>query len=365
MAALKITLTYQGTFSRNENTDASAIRATLKPGRSWHLGGYYLAVDVTEDGPHVDVRLRFSASTDETQRYSAGQRLKRLHEGLNSITSERFREWRISSTPDLKLVGTRFEDATPVVTSVEVPLLAEDRNVAVDDATLRQLLANAVEDTYPFWRDQRERVDAVKSALAHRAIIVSASDPTAAVEVASAYLSATRRRPVRPKLLPRRPVWAVASTLIACLSFGLSWLSLSWLSLAAFAGSTLLIFLAAVYWTPTLGAKRAVTSWGMAPVLTLSTFAVVYGAIALLSPTTIMLDESHLRFLREPFLLSLSLLNTGGVLDLEVHGWARSLAYLEMLLVAGLAGGAALVAARRLFERAEAIVDELRLDRQG
>ncbi len=357
MAALKVTLTYQGTFSRNENTDASAIRATLKPGRSWHLGGYYLAVDVTEDGPHVDVRLRFSASTDETQPYSAGQRLKRLHEGLNSITSERFREWRISSTPDLKLVGTRFEDATPVVTSVEVPLLAEDRNVAVDDATLRQLLVNAVEDSYPFWRDQRERLDAVKSALAHRAIVVSASDPMAAVEVASAYLSATRRSPVRPKLLPRRPVWAVASTLIACLSFGLSWLSLSWLSLAR---------------RPVNGAQeeasRPVPYPKRSPPslrLALSTFAVVYGAIALLSPTTIMLDESHLRFLREPFLLSLSLLNTGGVLDLEVHGWARSLAYLEMLLVAGLAGGAALVAARRLFERAEAIVDELRLDRQG
>jgi hypothetical protein len=364
MATVKITLSYEETFRRDENTDASAIRATLKPGRGWHSGNYELTVDVTANGPRVDVRLGFSASTDETQSYNAERRLKGLLAHLNAATSERFREWRASSNRDIEMTGIGFEHATPVVAIVEVPLLAEDRDVVVDDLTLRHLLVRAVEDTYPFWRDQRERTDAIESALAYGAITVSASDPTPALEVASAYLSATRR-PVRPKPRPRRPVWAAASALVAFLSFGLSWLSLSWLSLAVFVCPTALISLAAIYWTPRLGAKRTVTTWGMAPVLALSTFAVVYGAIALLSPTTITLHDSRLRFLREPFLLSLSLLNTGGVLDLEVHGWARSLAYLEMLLVAGLAGGAALVAARRLFERAGAIVEELRLDRRG
>jgi len=75
--------------------------------------------------------------------------------------------------------------------------------------------------------------------------------------------------------------------------------------------------------------------------------------------------RQHGHFLREPFLLSLSLLSTVGVLDLRLNGWIRSLAYLEMIFVASLAGGAASVVARRASRRADEIASQLRLEREG
>jgi hypothetical protein len=70
-------------------------------------------------------------------------------------------------------------------------------------------------------------------------------------------------------------------------------------------------------------------------------------------------------YLRDPLLLSLSLLTTVGVLDLGLHRSVRSIAYLEMLLVAGVAGGAAIVAVRTVSRRAQELMDALNIERQG
>lgn len=115
---------------------------------------------------------------------------------------------------------------------------------------------------------------------------------------------------------------------------------------------------------PRFSARRSVTALGLVPILTLCLFAFAYGAIAMLDPAAITSHGAHLRYLREPLLLSLSLLSMVGVLDLSLHGWVRSLAYLEMLLIASLAGGAAIVAVRRLSRRAQTLVDELRQERE-
>jgi hypothetical protein len=152
---------------------------------------------------------------------------------------------------------------------------------------------------------------------------------------------------------------------IALLSFGMSWAPLTWATLSVFAFLATLIGVAAVLFARRLRAKPLVTAWGMAPILTLCAFAFAYGASALADPAVIELNRARLRFLREPFLLSLSLLSTVGVLDLRLNGWVRSLAYLEMILVASLAGGAAITVARRVSRRADEVANQLRIEREG
>ena len=123
------------------------------------------------------------------------------------------------------------------------------------------------------------------------------------------------------------------------------------------------IFGAAVYVSPHWLARRYTTILGLSVPAILVLFACAYGAIALADPGSLQLDDSHIHHLREPLLLSLSLLTTVGLLDLQLHGWVRSVAYVEMLLVASLAGGAAVIAAQRASRALGDVLGELRRDR--
>jgi len=97
----------------------------------------------------------------------------------------------------------------------------------------------------------------------------------------------------------------------------------------------------------------------------LAAFAVGYGCVALATPTAITLAGTPVSYLRDPLLLSLSLLTTVGVFDLALHGAVRSVAYLEMLFVASAAGGAAIVAVRAFSQRAQELLYALNIERQG
>jgi hypothetical protein len=159
-------------------------------------------------------------------------------------------------------------------------------------------------------------------------------------------------------------MWAATSVMVAAISVGMSFLTLSWASLAAFAIAVAATTIAAVYFALSFKAERRITALGLLPIAILAAFAVAYGCVALATPTAITLAGTPLSYLRDPLLLSLSLLSTVGVLDLAPHGAVRSVAYLEMLLVASAAGGAAIVAVRTFSRRAREVMDALNLERQ-
>jgi hypothetical protein len=145
----------------------------------------------------------------------------------------------------------------------------------------------------------------------------------------------------------------------------MSFLALTWVSLGAFAIVVAVTSAAAVYLAPRFGAKRATTALGLLPIGILAVFAVVYGCVSLASPSAITLAGTHVSYLRDPLLLSLSLLSTFGILDLGLHGSVRSVAYLEMLLVASAAGGAAIIAVRAVSQRTQELIDALNIERRG
>ena len=364
MARMTIALTYDAVF-RGGRDVSSMIRSGLRDegAKRWQDGQECIVeATVVDSGGDVSVRLDYTATLEETAPASA-YRLEHLAETLEKVVAGDFQRWRYtSSLPKLTRLGNALDDR-PSQATVRVPLLAADRDVVINDEAARRALAVSVREVYAFWSDQQERLRGLQVRFETDALVITAPSIRAAVGSARAYLSAARRQARGWASLPPTPVWAWASAAIALASLGFSWAPLTTATLATFAGLTASIAVVAVALAPRLLARRSVTAWGMAPVLTLVVFACAYGAISLLSHDAITINGTSLHHLREPLLLSLSLLSTVGVLDLHVHQWVRSLAYLEMLLIASLAGGAAVVAARRVSRRVEAIVDELRLER--
>ena len=201
--------------------------------------------------------------------------------------------------------------------------------------------------------------------LAEGSLRIDGGDAALVVANGKAYLETSRPlRRARPELKRRLPLWALTSALIAVISVAMSFLTLSWLSLGAFAIVVVITTFAAVYFAPRFKAKQATTALGLVPIAILAAFAVGYGCVALATPTAITLAGTPVSYLRDPLLLSLSLLTTVGVLDLALHGAVRSVAYLEMLLVASAAGGAAIVAVRAFSQRAQELLDALSVEQR-
>ncbi len=290
--------------------------------------------------------------------------MRPLTQDLLDVAAHELRVLSINTKgPGLRALCQALEKSEPR-TTVRVPLLASDRPILLSDVGAARAVEASIREVYPFLADQQQRIDAIEVELQPDCLLIDASDPEIAVDAGEAYLSAARRQ-ARPRdSVPATPVWAWASAAIALATVGLSFLALSWAALAVFATLVLLGAGVAVMLAPRFSARRSVTALGLVPILTLCLFAFAYGAIAMLDPAAITSHGAHLRYLREPLLLSLSLLSMVGVLDLSLHGWVRSLAYLEMLLIASLAGGAAIVAVRRLSRRAQTLVDELRQERE-
>ena len=370
MAVLAVLLTYDLLLART--ADTSAIRAELQPrlvGKSTyglHVREefrYTIAATLGESENQIAVRLCFITETDKTSLRSASSSVRPLAEDLLSAAAHEIKVWRIKTQwPGLIALCNELEDVEPRVT-VKVPLLGSDREILLNNAGASRALEASIREVSPFVADQKRRIRAIEVQLESDRLRITASDIDMAIVASEAYLTATRRQ-ARPRdSVLATPVWAWMSAAIALTSVGLSFLVLNWATLAAFAALVLVGGGAAVILAPRFSAGRLVTAFGLVPILTLFLFASLYSMIAILDPSGITYQGVHLHYLREPFLLSLSLLTTVGVLDLSVHGWVRSLAYLEMLLVASLAGGAALVAVRRFSRRAQTLADELRQER--
>lgn len=360
---MTIALTYDAAFP-GDSAVSSMIRAGLREegDKRWQDGQECIVeATVWDSDGTVSVRLEYTATLDVTTP-GYGYRLENLAETLEKVVAHDFDRWRHTSRSKLTRLGNSVKNRPPQVT-VRVPLLAADRDVVINHEAARRAVTVSVREAYKFWSDQEERLRGLEVRFDADALVITAPSIRAAVGAGTAYLSAARRRARAWASLPPTPVWAWASAAIALASFGLSWAPLTTATLATFGAVSASLAAAAVTLAPRLLARRSVTAWGMAPILTLVVFACAYGAISLLGHDAITINGTSLHHLREPFLLSLSLLSTVGVLDLHVHQWVRSLAYLEMLLIASLAGGAAVVAARRVSRRVEAIVDELRLER--
>ena len=286
------------------------------------------------------------------------ERLERVAERHGSLSRSRAPLFR-----NLVEFGNAMRDVRPQA-SVRMPLLAVDHEAVLNDVAARRTVTASVREIYPFLSDQEDRLRAVQVQVNRGELVITAPSASSAVDAAAAYLTAERRKARPWGALPPTPVWAWASAAIALLSFGLSWAPLTWATLAALISLSAVVAATTIAYAPRLVARRSVTAWGLAPILTLVLFAGVYAATAMLQDDAITLNGTALHHLRDALLLSLSLLTTVGVLDLDLHQWVRSIAYLEMLLIAGLAGGAAVVALRRISGRVERIAEDLQRDRE-
>lgn len=251
--------------------------------------------------------------------------------------------------------------AVPLVT-VRIPLRNEDVSEPLDVASARTVVAEAIAAHLPHAADVAVRVASLHVAVVGDYLVLRSRSGEFAVDAAEAYLSWRRPRR-RPRLVP--PVWAWGSATIALLSVGLSFLPLTTVTLIVLGVLTAAVVGASWWVAPSFSARRSRTLIGLSAPILLIGFACVYGGAALLEPSAFQVGSGPPHALREPLLLSLGLLTTAGFIDSGVHDWLRSVAYLEMLLFIGFAGGAVVLIARRTSEVVGEAVTELRREREG
>jgi hypothetical protein len=245
-----------------------------------------------------------------------------------------------------------------------VPLRTEDATAIRAPGAAEGAVRESLESSYHHWVDVSARLAGLQVQMGGGYLLLTSRSLGFAVDAADAYLRTSRPAP-RPRLQAAKPVWAWGSAAIAAVSLGLSFAPLTTATLILLGCLTGLAAIASCALAPRWLARRSHTLLGMGPAIALIAFACLYGAVALLEPTALQLDAHPSHDLRDPLLLSLGLLTTSGLLDFGVHGWLRSVAYLEMLLIAGFAGGAAIVAARRASALIRESLAALRRDRDG
>jgi hypothetical protein len=373
VAPIRVALTYHLALSEHPKLSASTVRRAIEPKLGSHHTGLLnefpisVSASVHEASGLVKVDLRFVSDADSETTWDASSTLNTLARDVRLAASSHTAAWEYWSNKDPILTELRrqLKDCKPSA-SIEVPLLEADLDVLVDDVGATRVHDAAIREKCPFLSDQERRTSNVEVMLAERSLRIDGKNADMAVANGKAYLEASRPlRHARPKAKPRQPVWASTSALIAAISFVMSFLTLSWVSLAAFAAVVATTIVAALYFAPRFNAKRRITALGLVPIATLAAFAVAYGWAALATPTAITLTGTSVSSLRDPLLLSLSLLSTVGVLDLALHGAVRSVAYFEMLLVASAAGGAAIVAVRTFSQRAREVMDALNAEQRN
>jgi hypothetical protein len=168
------------------------------------------------------------------------------------------------------------------------------------------------------------------------------------------------RQPIRRPA--RSQPWVVGSAVIAALTVGFSLLPLSagWLLLLG----AVVALVAAFVCASGDGDVRA-TLLRMTPILLLVAFALIYGAADTQNGCTAgpggatgdgVQSPDADAHLRDPLILSLQAMVTGGFGDLKVCGWPRTVVYLEMLLLWGFVAAAVIQFARRFTNIDDALV---------
>jgi hypothetical protein len=320
---------------------------------------------VVRTGGQLLVELKVSGELEADSIYSARNAIDKLAGTLTKAFRSKT-QWfsrnlsRIDNEQKAILVQLYEQLMGQPWAVLTMPLLGCDREVVESRRAAQRAHDAAVRETVMFWCDQDDQIDAVNIdvRVPEKRLRISGAPEDVAAS-AKSYVSATRRRSRPLELNPRTPVWAIASAVIAVVTVGMSFMRLNWITLALLGVAVGALVTASMVLARRWNADVKVTVLGLAPVLLLSAFAIVYGSFALAAPAALQVGGSGVHHLREPLLLSLSLLTTTGAFDLALRGWVRSVAYLEMLLVASLAGGAAIFAVRRLSQRANDLIGQI------
>ena len=244
----------------------------------------------------------------------------------------------------------------PLETTMKVPLRHDDRDFI--GANPMAFVEIALERPFPFAADLRRRTNGMAAEVEGSHLAISGASPRAVGLAAAAFVRAPR--PII-QAIPARPIWAYGTLAILAISLPMSWLPLNTGSIVTLGASAVTTTALAIFLGHRYGLVRR-TAIGLVPVLIVIAFALVY-SVAGLTGETLELQGEALH-LRDPLLLSLSLASTVGFLDLSLSGWLRSIAYLEMLLVASYLGAAALVTVRSLSVRLDQTIRELRSERE-
>ncbi len=211
---------------------------------------------------------------------------------------------------------------------------------------------------YPFSADLERVLTGVSVEIRGQDLLISGASIHDVAFVASAFVRAPRPIPKSP---PPRPFWAYATAAVLVVTFALSWLSLSAFSVGLLAATTSV----GIGWALVAALREQAllrTALGLVPLATFIAFAIVY-SIAGIAGNALQPPEGEPLFLRDALLLSLSLGVTGGLFDLIVMGWLRSIAYLQMLLVAGYLAAAGLLVARAMSSRLDEALRDLASER--
>jgi len=283
---------------------------------------------------------------------SAAERFERVATGavisysMDSLTSSMVMAMRDS-----------LQTGDPLETTVRVPLRHADQELI--GANPMAFVEIALERPFPFAADLRRQTNGMTAEVEGSHLVISGASLRAVGLAAAAFVRAPR--PII-QAIPTRPIWAYGTLTILAISFALSWLPLSTGSIVALGASAAATTALALFLGHRYDLLRR-TAIGLVPVLIVVAFALVY-SVAGLTGEALALKGQTLH-LRDALLLSLSLASTVGVLDLLVSGWLRSIAYLEMLLVAGYLGAAAVVTVRSLSVRLDQTIRALRFEREG
>jgi hypothetical protein len=323
-----------------------------------------------EDAPWLEWRIEWVLEGTATEDAEASKLANELGTTARTLASHRFLGSALSQTQGtfrFNLLLPNLRDAKLIRARLSIPLRYDDKRVLEPDP--RSVLRALFENDHAFGADIEGDFAGLRSRIDDSSLVVEGGSIEVLARVGTKYLKADRRDPRSPLYQPafmlarRRPYWAVASILILLGSFGLSWLPLHYWSIGILAGGTG-VAVAWALWRGSRDGRAASTLFGLVPVLLLVVFACVYG-VALLAESGIEFSTiGDSSYLREPLLLSLSLAGTAGFLDAQVSGWARSIAYLEMLLAVGYVGTASVVAVRAASGRLDRALAVLLLERR-
>ncbi len=211
---------------------------------------------------------------------------------------------------------------------------------------LESVLATAV---HAFRSDARSLLSDLELEISRNHVTLRVENRTdeEAIRIAEQLISLLERLPhARTGSALRRRPWVLGTLLVALATVGLSFCSISAVALVALGIATAATTVVAVGYAAWRHAEGVSTALKMMPVVLMVGFALIYGAAG---------TGDHLR---DPLILSLQAMVTGGFGDIETFGWTRSIVYLEMLLL-WVGVTVAIVAVARRFERIDvALADE-------
>ena len=130
------------------------------------------------------------------------------------------------------------------------------------------------------------------------------------------------------------PVWAWAGAVGLAYIMLMSFFELGTSVIVVLLFGAAAIIAVALGLAPRYGATRKTTAVLLLPLCVFVLFGAVYGFAMLQDPPQIVLESGDQAHLRDPLLLAAGFVSTAGALGLEVDGWPRAVALLQLMLLA-------------------------------